>query len=65
MRTNVDIDDKLVSELTALTGAKTKKQVINDALRDQLRQKKATEAIRALYGKVEWEGDLDAMRRAE
>lgn len=65
MRTNIDIDGKLLSELMVLTGAKTKKQVINEALRDQLRQKKAAKAIRALYGKVQWDGDLDAMRRAE
>jgi len=65
MRTNIDIDDKLISELMSLTGAKTKKQVVDEALRAQLRQEKAAKAIRSLYGKLEWEGDLDAMRRAE
>lgn len=63
MRTNIDIDDNLIEELMSLTGAKTKKQVVDEALRDHLRHIKATRAIRGLYGKVEWKGDLDAMRR--
>jgi len=65
MRTNIDIDDKLLAELMKLTGARTKKEAIDNALRTQLRQMKAAKAIRALYGKLKWEGDLDAMRRAE
>ena len=63
MRTNIDLDDKVVAELMALTGAKTKKEVVDQALRDQLRWKKAVSGIMSLRGKIEWEGDLDAMRR--
>jgi len=37
MRTNVEIDDKLLAELMELTGARTKKEAIEDALRTQLR----------------------------
>ena len=63
MRTNIEIDEALVRELMALTGAKTKRQVVDEALRDQLRWRKAVKDIRSLRGTVEWEGDLDAMRR--
>ena len=65
MRTNIDIDDKLLAEIMELTGARTKKEAIDNALRTQLRFLKSAKAIRAAYGKLKWEGDLDAMRRAE
>lgn len=63
MRTNIDIDEDAVKELMAVTGAKTMKEAVNAAVRDQLRQKKAIDTLRSLRGKVEWEGDLNAMRR--
>ncbi|MDQ6434323.1 type II toxin-antitoxin system VapB family antitoxin [Mesorhizobium sp. LHD-90] len=63
MRTNIDIDEKALKELMALTGAKTMKEAVNNAVRDQLRQQRAIDVLRSLRGKVEWEGDLDAMRR--
>lgn len=63
MRTNIDIDEEAVKELMAVTGAKTMKEAVNRAIRDQLRQAHAVETLRSLRGKVEWEGDLDAMRR--
>lgn len=63
MRTNIDIDEEVVRELMALTGAKTKRQVVDEALRDQLRWKRAAQDILSLRGKVDWVGDLDAMRR--
>jgi Arc/MetJ family transcription regulator len=63
MRTNIDIDEKALKELMAVTGAKTMKEAVNDAIRDQLKQKRAIDTLRSLRGKVEWEGDLDAMRR--
>ena len=62
MRTNIEIDDELVSELMKLTGRKTKRQVVDDALRDQLRRKRAAQAILNLQGTVEWEGDLATLR---
>lgn len=65
IRTNIDIDDKLIAEAMALTGAKTKKQAVEEALRDQVRCRKAANALLQLRGKIEWEGDLDAMRRSE
>mgnify|MGYP001268922783 CR=1 FL=1 len=63
MRTNIDIDDKIVAELMALTGAKTKRQVVDEALRAQLDWTRAAKEILSLQGKVEWEGDLSALRR--
>ena len=63
MRTNIDIDDKVVAELKALTGAKTTKKVVEDALKAELKWQRAVRGIKSLRGNIEWEGDLDAMRR--
>lgn len=63
MRTNIEIDEDLVRELMAVTGAKTKRQVVDNALRADLKWRKAVQDIRSLRGNFEWEGDLDAMRR--
>ncbi len=63
MRTNIDIDEELIAEVMRATGAKTKKQAVEESLRDRLRRRDAAEAIIALQGKVEWVGDLDEIRR--
>lgn len=69
MRTNIVIDDALISEAMSLTGIKTKREVVDEALRVLVEQKKragAMEGLRALQGKVSfWEDvleDLDAHR---
>jgi Arc/MetJ family transcription regulator len=59
VRSNIDIDDELLREVMALIGAKTKKQAVEEALKDLIRRRKSVDAIMALRGKIEWEGDLD------
>jgi Arc/MetJ family transcription regulator len=61
MRTNIDIDDRLMREAMRSSGAPTKRAVVEEALR-LLIQTKAQKSIRRLRGKVAWEGDLDASR---
>ena len=61
MRTNIDIDDRLMREAMRSSGASTKRAVVEEALR-LLIQTKAQESIRRLRGNVMWEGDLDASR---
>ncbi len=61
MRTNVVIDDELMAEAMRCTGLKTKRAVIEEALRTLIRLK-SQEQVRALRGKLRWEGDLAAMR---
>ncbi len=61
MRTNIDIDDELMQQAMAATNATTKKAAVEAALR-KIIQLKAQEEIRQLRGKVQWEGDLAAMR---
>ena len=60
MRTNVEIDDELIAEAQQLTGLKTKREVVDAALRMLIRIEKAN--ILDLAGKVTWEGNLDESR---
>lgn len=62
-RTNVVIDEQLIGECMEVTGLKTKKSVIDYALRELLR-KNSQKKILELQGKVSWEGDLTQMRQA-
>jgi Arc/MetJ family transcription regulator len=61
MRTNVVIDDELMAAALESTGLKTKRAVIEEALRTLVRLK-AQERVRSLRGKLQWEGDLSTLR---
>ena len=61
MRTNVVIDDELMSEALEITGLRTKRAVIEETLRTLVRLKKQ-ERVRSLRGKLQWEGSLSALR---
>ena len=62
MRTNIDIDDRLMAKAMAASGKKTKRDTVQEALELLVRLRGQT-IIRSLRGKIDWEGDLDAMRR--
>jgi len=61
MRTNIDIDDKLMEQAMRSSGAPTKKAVVEEALRALIRLR-GQASIRQLRGKVKWEGDLKQSR---
>ena len=63
LRTNIELDEKLVDEAMKLTHKKTKKELVNYALKElvsKIKRKKLLE----LEGKVQWTGDLDEMRKS-
>jgi Arc/MetJ family transcription regulator len=62
MRTNIIIDDQLMSEALLVSGMKTKKQAVEEGLKLLITMKKQ-EKIRELRGKLQWEGNLDQMRK--
>ena len=62
MRTNIDIDDKLMAEAMAATGFKTKKATVEEGLRLLALQKSHRQAIERMAG-MGWIGDLDEMRQ--
>ncbi len=61
MRTNIVVDDNLMAEALKLSNIKTKKGVVETALK-LLVQVKRQEEIRKLRGKLNWEGNLSEMR---
>jgi Arc/MetJ family transcription regulator len=61
MRTNIEIDDKLMRTALKASGLKTKRAVVEEALRlliDRKRQKD----VAKLFGKLKWEGNLEESR---
>lgn len=64
MRTNIVIDDELMSQAIKATGLATKKEVVEQGLK-LLVQRKKQQSIRELRGKITWDGDLDEMRDNE
>lgn len=62
MRTNVVIDDKLMNRVLKSGGYRTKKAAIESGLK-LLIQVNSQKKLRALKGKIRWDGDLEAMRR--
>ena len=61
MRTNIVIDDKLMDDALKVTGCKTNREVVEQGLK-LLVVRGEQQKIRALKGKLQWEGHLDAMR---
>ena len=61
MRTNIVIDDKLMSDTLRATGLRTKREAVELGLQTLLRLRQQ-ERIRNLRGKLKWRGDLEAMR---
>jgi len=62
MRTNIEIDDKLMTEAQKASGQPTKKATVEEALRllVKLRQQ---QAVAKAFGKYPWRGDLDRSRK--
>jgi Arc/MetJ family transcription regulator len=61
MRTNIEIDDKLMARAMELTGLRTKRAVVDAALRELVEYRSRQKLLEAA-GKYPWEGDLDRMR---
>lgn len=61
MRTNIEIDDMLMADALKATGLKTKKEAVELGLKALIKLKKQG-SIRALRGKLKWDGDLNQIR---
>ena len=61
-RTNVILDDKIVEDCLKATGIKTRKALIDHALRELLRHESQTKILE-LKNKVHWEGHLNEWRQ--
>ena len=61
MRTNIVLDDKLIERAQKLTGIKTKREVVHEALRTLILLNEQGQ-VRNLRGKLKWEGNLSEQR---
>jgi Arc/MetJ family transcription regulator len=59
MRTNIDIDDKLMADVMATGDFKTKREAVEAGLR-MIQRKKAYAAIRAARGTLFWDDSEEA-----
>ena len=63
-RTNIEIDDSLVERAMRLTGARSKREAVDIALRRLVEKGTLYRALRRLRGRLPWQGDVDAGRRS-
>jgi Arc/MetJ family transcription regulator len=63
MRTNIVLDENLIERAQKLTGIKTKREVVHEALRTLILLREQAE-LRSLRGQLKWEGNLDEQRQA-
>ena len=62
MRTTIVLDEDLVAEAQRLTGFRTKRALIDHALRELVRRREQRRLLE-LRGRVKWEASLSKMRR--
>jgi Arc/MetJ family transcription regulator len=62
MRTNINIDDRLLTQARRLTRLRTKREIVHRAL-EVLVESEARKGILRFRGSRIWEGNLKAMRR--
>lgn len=63
MRTNVEINDKLMKKAQKLSNIKTKREVIEKALEQYVKALQRKDMLN-IRGKIDWDGNLEEMRKA-
>jgi Arc/MetJ family transcription regulator len=63
MRTNIDIDDALLSDAMRVSGLTTKRATVEEGLRLLVRVRQQAKALSQLKG-LGWEGNLNELRRS-
>ena len=58
MATNLNIDEKLLSEALALSGKRTKRETVNEALAEYVARRKQQKILN-YFGKVEFDESYD------
>jgi Arc/MetJ family transcription regulator len=62
MRTNIDIDDRLMAEAQKASGQATKKDTVERALRLMIRLREQQD-VGVAFGKYRWRGNLARSRQ--
>lgn len=63
MRTNIEIDDRLMERAMRASKARTKREAVERSLELMVRLAEQEKLIRSARGKLRWEGDLKTTRR--
>ncbi|MDE2150678.1 MAG: type II toxin-antitoxin system VapB family antitoxin [Gammaproteobacteria bacterium] len=50
MRTNIELDDKLVQQAMKLAGAKTKREAVHAALKEYVQSQRRIAAMKEMFG---------------
>ncbi|MBI2898534.1 MAG: type II toxin-antitoxin system VapB family antitoxin [Deltaproteobacteria bacterium] len=58
MPTNLNIDDRLLREALRLSGKRSKREAVNEALAEYV-QKRRQRGVLKLFGSLEWDGGFD------
>jgi len=58
MRTNIDIDDKLLEQAFSVSRARTKKELVHEALQE-LVKRRSRKDLTELAGEIEFHKDFD------
>jgi Arc/MetJ family transcription regulator len=61
-RTNIAIGDDLVEKAMRITGARTKRETVDIALRRLIEKSGLYRALRRLRGELAWKGSVDGRR---
>jgi Arc/MetJ family transcription regulator len=62
MRTTLNLDDQAMEEAMLYAEGRTKTELVNEALRRFTRGKRR-KGLLELRGQVDWEGDVDQLRK--
>ncbi len=62
MRTNIEIDDKLMKRAMKVARTSTKRETVEKALETLIRLENQ-KSVRQLRGKIDWDGDIEAWRQ--
>ncbi|MBI4870639.1 MAG: type II toxin-antitoxin system VapB family antitoxin [Candidatus Riflebacteria bacterium] len=60
-RTNIVLDDELLRMAQRITGLRTKRQIVEAALRELVGRAQRRRLLE-FEGKLDWKGDLDSLR---
>lgn len=58
MATNLALDDELIREALKISGHRTKKAVVTEALEEYIKRRKQMEIVH-IFNKIDYDGDYD------
>ncbi len=63
LRTNIELDEKMVGQALKLTHMRTKKELVNYAIKEIVSREKRKKLLE-VEGKITWKGNLELVRQS-